>query len=58
MGRITFVMPDDIEEKLRRSIVNRKGNLGKALTEGAQMWLNKNSPRRLRSNFKTNERRK
>ena len=58
MGNITFFMPDDIEENLRSSIVNRKGNLGRALTEGALLWLKNNRPDRIRTNSKTTRRRK
>lgn len=47
MGKITFVMPDDIEEKFRKVIANtkglHKGSLGTALTEAAQMWIKNNS---------------
>ena len=47
MGKITFVMPDDIEEKFRRAIAItkglHKGALGIALTEAAQMWIKNNS---------------
>ena len=43
MGNITFTMNDELEEKLRNSIVYRKGALGQALSEGAQLWIDKRS---------------
>ena len=43
MGNITFTMNDELEEKLRNSIGYRKGALGQALSEGAQLWIDKNS---------------
>jgi hypothetical protein len=46
MGKITFVMPDDIEEKFRQVVGKpgyHKGALGSALTEGAKMWIKKSS---------------
>ena len=42
MGNITFTMDDDLEEKLRNSIISRKGALGQALSEGAMLWIDKN----------------
>jgi len=43
MAKITFVMDDNVENKLRRMIEYRKGALGQALSEGAQLWIDKNS---------------
>ena len=43
MGNITFKMNDVLEEKLRDLIPNRKGALGEALSEGAQIWIDKHS---------------
>ena len=36
-------MNDKLEEKLRNSITYRKGALGEALSEGAKLWIDKNS---------------
>jgi len=47
MAKITFVMPDEVEEKFRRAVAItkglHKGSLGIALTEAAQMWIKNNS---------------
>ena len=43
LGKITFVMNDKLEEKLRNSITYRKGALGEALSEGAKLWIDKKS---------------
>ncbi|MEO9276705.1 MAG: hypothetical protein ABI340_02835 [Nitrososphaera sp.] len=42
MGKITFVMDDAVEARLRSSIINKKGNLGIALTKATEDWLNQN----------------
>jgi hypothetical protein len=47
MGKITFVMPDDMEEKFRKAVAItkglHKGSLGTALTEAAKMWIKNSS---------------
>ena len=49
MARITFVIPDNVEQEFRRIVGAvegmNKGALGKALTEGALMWIKENSHR-------------
>lgn len=61
MGKITFVMPDDIEEKFRKAVALtkglHKGSLGIALTEAAQMWIKINSHQGL-SEYSKRSRRK
>ena len=42
MGNITFSMGRELEDKLRDSLGRyRKGALGEALSQGAQMWIDK-----------------
>jgi hypothetical protein len=44
MGRIDVVLPDDIEEKLRKEITKKsgykKGALSSAVREAIENWLN------------------
>ena len=62
MGKITFAMPDDVENKLRTAVGKNlgfhKGALGKALTEGAEMWIKNSSHRSLTKNSKNQPRRR
>jgi len=43
MGRITISLPNNLEEELRRRIIElygyKKGNLSKAVTEAIVDWL-------------------
>jgi hypothetical protein len=45
MGRMQIVLPDDLEEKLRKKAAekygNRKGNISKAIEEAITAWLSK-----------------
>jgi len=45
MGVITVKIPDDLEVKFRKKILDvygvKKGVLGKAITEAIELWLNK-----------------
>lgn len=45
MGRITFVMDDEVEKEFRELIArkygNRKGAVGSALNEAVIMWIAK-----------------
>lgn len=45
MGRINIVIPDDLENKLRREIAKRfgvrKGNIQRAMEEAIGMWIKK-----------------
>ena len=54
MGKITFAMPDDIEDKLREAVGKNlgyhKGALGSALTEGAKLWMKNSSHHSLPKN--------
>lgn len=43
---ITFVMPEEVETRFRKAVGKKfgseKGSLGKALTEAARLWMEKN----------------
>lgn len=45
MGRINIIIPDDLENKLRREIAKRfglrKGNIQRAMEEAIGMWIKK-----------------
>lgn len=44
MGRINAIIPDDLERKFRTKAAEKflkKGNLGQAVTEAIQLWLEK-----------------
>jgi hypothetical protein len=45
MGRLTIVLPDDIEKKLRVRVAEKcggkKGALGEAIAEALKIWLEK-----------------
>lgn len=45
MGRIDFNLDDNLEEKFRKVVFKRKGmkkgNLGKALEEAIDLWIEK-----------------
>ncbi len=45
MGVITVKIPDDLEVKFRKKILDvygvKKGALGKAITEAIELWLEK-----------------
>lgn len=45
MGRINIIIPDDLENKLRREIAKRfglrKGNIQRAMEEAIKMWIKK-----------------
>ena len=43
MGKLTIIMPDDIERSLRVEVAKRyggkKGALGEAIAEAVELWL-------------------
>jgi hypothetical protein len=45
MGKVTIVIPDDVDTKLRIKIAQKyggkKGALGEAITEAIKLWLQK-----------------
>lgn len=39
MKNLNVKIPDELDDKLRKAIGCRKGNLGKVVTEALTMWL-------------------
>ena len=50
MGRINFVIPDEIEDKFRQEVYKskgmKKGNISKAIKEAILLWMNTEQKKR------------